>query len=219
MWSFQLNPMSSPESLSAVEFVSSVAAIEQLPPASGAEVAFVGRSNAGKSSALNAITGRRRLAFVSKTPGRTQLINFFRYASDRDLVDLPGYGYAAAADKVRAGWERLIGAYLQTRHSLCGVLLIADIRHPMGRLDRQLIEWLQPTGVPIHMLLTKSDKLSASQARVALREVRAQLDEKYLNCSAQLFSSLRKIGIVEARAVIESWLRTAEIKKPPVKGE
>ena len=150
-----------------IEFVTTVADTRMLPPARGAEVAFVGRSNAGKSSALNALAHRKRIAFVSKTPGRTQHINFFRVGEDRYLVDLPGYGYAAVPAAARAHWHELIGGYLQTRSSLRGVVLIMDARHPLTELDWKLIAWLKPTGRPMHVLLSKSDKLSR-QPRVPL---------------------------------------------------
>jgi len=206
-------------SLRNIEFVTTVADTRALPPAHGAEVAFVGRSNAGKSSALNALAQRKRMAFVSKTPGRTQHINFFRVGPNRYLVDLPGYGYAAVPAAARAHWNELIGGYLQTRACLRGVILIMDVRHPLTVLDRQLIAWLKPTGTPVHVLLTKSDKLSRRAASATLRLVDTALQRDYANCTAQLFSSTHKIGIVEAVARINAWLGDAKHKKPPVKGE
>ena len=196
-----------------IEFVTTVADTRALPPAHGAEVAFVGRSNAGKSSAINALAQRKRMAFVSKTPGRTQHINFFRVGPDRFLVDLPGYGYAAVPAAARAHWDELIGVYLQTRACLRGVVMIMDARHPLTGLDRQ------PAGRPVLVLLSKSDKLSRQQANATLRSVEAALRRDYANCSAQLFSSTRKIGIVEAAAKIRQWLGDGSNKKPPVKGE
>ena len=202
------------------EFVTTVAAARDLPPAQGAEVAFVGRSNAGKSSALNAITGRRRLAFVSKTPGRTQYINFYRVAPGCHLVDLPGYGYAAAAPSAtRAQWSALIGGYLQTRAALRGVVLILDARRGLTALDRQLIAWLKPAGRPLHVLLSKSDQLGRRQANATRHDVESALRCEGLDASVQLFSSTHKIGIVEAAARIEAWLAGDGHKKPPVKGE
>ena len=202
-----------------IEFVTTVADLRTLPPAHGAEVAFAGRSNAGKSSAINALAQRNRMAFVSKTPGRTQHINFFSVGPDRYLVDLPGYGYAAVPAAARAHWHELVGGYLQTRASLRGVILIMDVRHPLTELDQQLIGWLRPTGVPVHILLSKSDKLGQQKANATLREVNAALARDYVNCSAQLFSSPRKIGIVDAAKQIQRWLSAGSNKKPPVKGE
>jgi GTP-binding protein len=202
-----------------IEFVTTVADTRALPPARGAEVAFVGRSNAGKSSALNALVQRKRIAFVSKTPGRTQHINFFRVGDDRYLVDLPGYGYAAVPAAARSHWNELIGGYLQTRSCLRGVVLIMDARHPLTELDWKLIAWLKPTGRPVHVLLSKSDKLSRQTARATLRSVEAALQRHYAGCSAQLFSSTRKIGLVEAAAKLREWLGDDRNKDPPVKGE
>jgi len=202
-----------------IEFVTTVAATRNLPPAHGAEVAFAGRSNAGKSSAINALAQRKRIAFVSKTPGRTQHINFFRIGPARYLVDLPGYGYAAVPAAARAHWNELIGDYLQTRVSLRGVIVVMDARHPLTPLDRQLLEWLEPSGTPLHVLLTKADKLGKQQATQTLQEVAAHLARDYRHCSVQLFSSTRKIGIVEAANQIHTWLGDGTNKKPPVKGE
>ena len=202
-----------------IEFVTTIAATRDLLPARGAEIAFVGRSNAGKSSAINALTQRRRMAFVSKTPGRTQHINFFRVGSGRHLVDLPGYGYAAVPAAARAHWDELVGGYLRTRSCLRGVILIMDVRHPLTALDRQMITWLKPTGTPVHVLLSKSDKLNRRQAGATLRSVESALQRDYANCSVQLFSSTHKIGIVEATTKIQQWLGDGSNKKPPVKGE
>ncbi len=205
--------------LKNIEFVTTVAETHALPPARGAEVAFVGRSNAGKSSALNALAQRKRIAFVSKTPGRTQHINFFRVGDDRYLVDLPGYGYAAVPAAAREHWNELIGGYLQTRSCLCGVVLIMDARHPLTELDRKLIAWLKPTGRPVHVLLSKTDKLSRQTASATLLSVDAALQRDYANCSVQLFSSTHKIGIAEATAKVREWLGDDKNKNPPVKGE
>jgi GTP-binding protein len=201
-----------------IEFVTTVADPHMLPPARGAEVAFVGRSNAGKSSALNALAQRKRIAFVSKTPGRTQHLNFFRVGDDRYLVDLPGYGYAAVPAAARAHWNELIGGYLQTRSCLRGVVLIMDARHPLTELDRMLIAWLKPTGRPVHVLLSKSDKLSRQTASATLRSVEAALQRDYVSCSVQLFSSTHKIGIAEAAAKVREWLGDDRNKNPRLKG-
>ena len=201
-------------SLRDIEFVTTVAASCNLPPENGVEVAFVGRSNAGKSSAINALAQRKRMAFVSKTPGRTQHINFFRVGPDRYLVDLPGYGYAAVPAAARAHWNELIGGYVQTRSCLRGVVLIMDVRRPLTELDRQLFAWLAPTGTPVHVLLSKSDKLNRQQANVVLRTVSDTLRNDYVNCSAQLFSSTRNIGLTEATAIIQTWLGGSTNKNP-----
>jgi GTP-binding protein len=202
-----------------IEFVTTVADTRMLPPAHGAEVAFAGRSNAGKSSAINALAQRNRMAFVSKTPGRTQHINFFSVGPDRYLVDLPGYGYAAVPAAARAHWHDLVGGYLRTRTNLRGVILIMDVRHPLTELDDQLINWLKPTGVPVHILLSKSDKLGQQKALATLRAVSSLLARDYVNCSAQLFSSTHKIGIADAAKQIQRWLSVGSNKNPPVKGE
>ena len=200
-----------------IEFLTTVADIKTLPPARGAEVAFVGRSNAGKSSAINALAQRKRMAFVSKTPGRTQHINFFSVGPDQYLVDLPGYGYAAVPAAERDRWNDLIGGYLQERASLRGVVLIMDARHPLGVLDYQLLDWLKPTGVPVHVLLSKADKLGHQQSIATLKLVNAGLQDLGKNYSAQLFSSPRRIGIQEANKLIGGWLDPRNRnKKPPV---
>jgi GTP-binding protein len=200
-----------------IEFLTTVADTRTLPPARGAEVAFVGRSNAGKSSAINALANRKRMAFVSKTPGRTQHINFFTVGPDQFLIDLPGYGYAAVPAAERDRWNELIGGYLQGRQSLRGVVLIMDARHPLGVLDYQLLDWLKPTGVPVHVLLSKADKLGRQESLATLQKVSAALKGLDKNYSAQLFSSLRKIGILEASKLIGGWLDPRNRnKKPPV---
>jgi len=164
-----------------IEFVTTVADSRMLPPPHGAEVAFAGRSNAGKSSAINALAQRNRMAFVSKTPGRTQHINFFSVGPGQYLVDLPGYGYAAVPQAARAHWHELVGGYLQTRACLRGVILIMDVRHPLTELDEQLLNWLRPAGVPVHILLSKADKLGQQKAGATLREVNAALARGYVN--------------------------------------
>ncbi len=174
-------------------------------PESRAEVAFVGRSNAGKSSALNALARHNRLAFVSKTPGRTQLINFFAVGQDTFLVDLPGYGYAKVPLDVRKKWENFLSGYLQFRPSLMGLVLIMDVRHPLTSLDWRMLDWFAPTGRPVHILLTKADKLSRGAGLKALNDVRRMLESRH-GVSAQLFSSLSKLGVEEAETVIAAWL-------------
>ncbi len=185
-------------------FVKSVATLGDLPESAG-EIAFAGRSNAGKSSAINTLIGRR-LAFVSKTPGRTQLINFFALGNAQFLVDLPGYGYSRVPATSRTGWDDLLGGYLLTRAPLRGVAVVMDIRHPLTGLDRHMLAWFGPTGKPVHVLLTKSDKLSRSEARTVLERVRAELASLGKNFSTQLFSSLGKSGADDAGTVFRGWL-------------
>ena len=200
-------------------FLTTVAHLRDLPPDSVREVAFAGRSNAGKSSAINTLAGRVRLAYVSKTPGRTQHLNYFTLAEGRYFVDLPGYGYAKAPAEIRAQWEGLIGPYLSKREQLAGLVVIMDIRRPLTDLDLRLIDWFRPTGRPIHILLSKADKVSRQEQTKILRSVKAELAtwggaELY---SVQLFSSLKKIGVDEAEGVLAGWLGL-ENKGPPDKG-
>lgn len=208
-----------------LHFLTSAHDLRDLPPPQGAEIAFAGRSNAGKSSAINLLANHNRLAFVSKTPGRTQLINFFRLDDDRFLVDLPGYGYAKAPEATRRHWQHTLSAYLSSRSALCGLVLIMDARHPLTLLDRQMLDWFTPTGRPVHILLSKADKLSRQQALKTLRTVEETLQRTYPNCTAQLFSSLKRSGAEQARTVIAAWLGLTDTapssshKKPPVKGE
>ncbi len=187
-------------------FFTTVNDLHQLPQHGGREVAFAGRSNAGKSSAINTLANHVRLAYVSKTPGRTQHINYFDLSENRYLVDLPGYGYAKVPPQVRAHWENILSTYLQTRTELAGLVIIMDSRHPLTPLDEQMLGWFAPTGKPVHILLTKSDKLSRQQANAALFEVRAYLKAHYPNFTVQLFSSLKKLGTDEAEAVIARWI-------------
>lgn len=179
--------------------------LDQLPPDSGAEVAFAGRSNAGKSSALNTICDQQRLARTSKTPGRTQQLVVFPFAEDRRLIDLPGYGYAKVPGSMRDHWRGLIDSYLRTRQSLRGIVLIMDVRHPLRDFDLQLLDYAAATGRPVHCLLTKSDKLSRNEAASTLAKVRKVLAEGPGEASVQLFSSLHKSGVDEARALLAGW--------------
>lgn len=195
-------------------FFITVANIAELPQESLAEVAFAGRSNAGKSSAINTIALHKRLAFVSKTPGRTQHLNFFQVAEQRYLVDLPGYGYARAPLEQQRGWQSLIGGYLASRAPLRGLILIMDARHPFTDLDVQLLEWFRVAGKPVHVLLSKSDKLNRSECTLTLMKVRSQLAEMGINGSAQLFSSPKRVGVDEAESVLRQWL---ELPKAPPK--
>lgn len=187
-------------------FEISVAKPQDLPPATGPEIAFAGRSNAGKSSAINTLAGHTRLAFVSKTPGRTQLINLFRLRNGAALVDLPGYGYADVPLPVRKQWQGLLEHYLTRRQELAGLVMIMDARRPLTELDRQMINWFGPTGKPIHCLLTKADKLTKQEQTKILREVLAEVEGSGSQITAQLFSSLKKTGMEEAEKVIGAWL-------------
>ncbi len=189
-----------------VRFLYSVNALAQLPPDTGREVAFAGRSNAGKSSALNLLTGQRRLARVSKTPGRTQLLNFFLVEPDRYLVDLPGYGYAQVPDSIRRHWGELLERYLRERAALRGLLLLMDIRHPLTEMDRQLLDGCAFRELPAHILLTKADKLSRGAALAALAQLKRGLAADYPGASAQLFSALTRQGTDEAHTRLDGWL-------------
>ncbi|KJV29970.1 GTP-binding protein [Aquitalea magnusonii] len=184
-------------------FYTTVNHLKDLPP-TRAEVAFVGRSNAGKSSAINTLANRTRLAYVSKTPGRTQHINFFDLGQERFMVDLPGYGYAEVPEAVRAHWVQLLGRYLQTRDSLVGLILIMDSRRPLLELDRKMLAFFRDTGRPVHILLSKSDKLSRSDQQKTLTMVRRELAD-YPAVSIQLFSSLKKTGVGQVEEVVEAW--------------
>ncbi len=190
----------------AVRFLDSVNSLAQLPPDTGREVAFAGRSNAGKSSALNVLTGQRQLARVSKTPGRTQLLNFFQVEPERYLVDLPGYGYAQVPDAIRRHWRLLLERYLRERLALRGLMLLMDIRHPLTALDRQLLDNCAHRQLPAHILLTKADKLGRGAARTALQQVQKTLKTDYPRTSAQLFSAPTGLGMDEAHARLDEWL-------------
>jgi GTP-binding protein len=178
----------------------------QAPADVGLEVAFAGRSNAGKSSALNVITGQKSLARIGKTPGRTQHINFFCVDGQRRLVDLPGYGYAKVPKDVRARWQRAIEQYLVTRGSLRGLILLMDIRHPLTDFDRQVLAWSRAADLSLHVLLTKVDKLKRGPARATLLDVRRALTALHPAATIQLFSALTPTGAEEARAILDRWL-------------
>lgn len=199
-------------------FHTTVANLIDLPHDAQREIAFAGRSNAGKSSAINTLANHTRLAFVSKTPGRTQHLNYFTLEEGKYFVDLPGYGYAKAPEEIRSQWEGLLAPYLRYRLPLVGLVLIMDSRHPLTELDIQMLEWFAPTGKPIHVLLSKADKLTRQEQAQALREVGAVLAKLGDNCSLQLFSSLKRIGVAEAETVLGGWLEMAakEELPPPV---
>ena len=187
-------------------FLISANSFEQLPLETGQEVAFAGRSNAGKSSALNLLTGQRGLARTSKTPGRTQLLNFFLVERDRYLVDLPGYGYAQVPEAIRRHWQTLLERYLRERTALRGLLLLMDVRHPLTELDRRLLDCCAARALPVHVLLTKADKLSRGKAATALRQLQATLRLDFPGASAQLFSALTGDGVGQAHARLDLWL-------------
>lgn len=176
-------------------------------PDTGAEIAFVGRSNAGKSSAINTLTNHTRLAYVSKTPGRTQHINFFELNNGGFMVDLPGYGYAQVPEAIRNHWVTLLGHYLQQRQQLIGLLLIMDARHPLKELDRQMLDFFALTGRPVHILLSKADKLSKNEQIKTLSAVKQALKPfaQRQTVSVQLFSSLKKQGCDEVEQVVAGW--------------
>lgn len=176
-------------------------------PATTAEIAFVGRSNAGKSSAINTLTNHTRLAYVSKTPGRTQHINFFELTNGGFMVDLPGYGYAQVPEAIRRHWVTLLGDYLQTRKQLIGLILIMDARHPLKELDKQMLDFFAVTRRPVHILLSKADKLSKNDQIKTLSSVKKAL-QPYIarqQVSVQLFSSLKKQGIDEVNQIATDW--------------
>lgn len=202
--------------LSTARFFISVNHLHELPATTVPEIAFAGRSNAGKSSAINTLCQQKRLAFTSKTPGRTQQINYFTLGNLNSivghLVDLPGYGYARVPSEVKAHWTQLLSLYLQTRTQLRGLILLMDARHPCTPLDRQMIEWFISAGKPIHILLTKADKISRQQGLATHCTVQGILNEYTTDnvhgaLSAQLFSALKRSGLDTAYQVIERWLQ------------
>jgi GTP-binding protein len=194
-------------------FIKSAARVSQCPLDSGREVAFAGRSNAGKSSALNRITSQGKLARTSKTPGRTQLLNFFAVGEDTRLVDLPGYGYAAVPEALKLEWQKHLGEYMEKRESLAGLILIMDVRHPLKEFDTMMLEWTSHYSMPLHVLLSKADKLGKNQAASALATVRRALP-KDAPASVQLFSATSGQGTDEAREVIAGWLGLNEPGAP-----
>ncbi|KTC98663.1 ribosome biogenesis GTP-binding protein YihA/YsxC [Legionella erythra] len=186
-------------------FLKSAARVNQLPDDVGYEVAFAGRSNAGKSSALNCLTGIKQLARTSKTPGRTQLINLFSLDESRRLVDLPGYGYAKVALQVKEDWQKHLAHYLEVRQCLRGLIVVMDCRHPLKELDQMMIDWALDREIPVHALLTKADKLNKSEAKNAVAKVKRQYQLLGDLVSAQTFSSLKKEGVDELITRLDSW--------------
>ena len=188
------------------EFICNAHTLAQLPEDTFLEVAFAGRSNAGKSSAINTITDQKRLARTSKTPGRTQQIVFFSLDETRYLVDLPGYGFAKVPLSVKHHWEKVLESYLRERKGLRGLILMMDIRHPLTPFDLKMLQWCQDSDMPTHILLTKADKLSRGKACNVLQQVRSELKKLNYPATAQMFSSLKKQGIDEAKVVLNQWL-------------
>ncbi|MDA7577505.1 ribosome biogenesis GTP-binding protein YihA/YsxC [Porticoccaceae bacterium] len=198
-----------PIKFQSAEFITSAPSLKQCPDDVGCEVAFAGRSNAGKSSAINTLTRNKNLARTSKTPGRTQMINFFQLGEDQRLVDLPGYGYAKVPVAMKAQWDRHMAEYLQARKSLGGLILLMDIRHPLQDYDRQMLNWAAQAGLPVHILLTKSDKLKRGPAQSTLLKVESflrEMDPGITLLTVQTFSSLKKLGLPELEAQLNHWL-------------
>ncbi len=192
-------------------FLTSAARLDQAPPDDGYEVAFAGRSNSGKSSAINALCDQRNLARTSKTPGRTQLLNFFELDHERRLVDLPGYGYARVSERVKRDWQGNLSDYLERRRCLLGLVLTMDVRHPLTDYDRQMLEWSKEIELQVHVLLTKSDKLKRGAASTTLQTVRHQLNGLSALFSAQLFSSLKRDGLSGAYQRLNDWFDLTEV--------
>ncbi len=192
------------------QFLTSAAKLAQSPDDNGMEVAFAGRSNAGKSSAINVLCQQKALARTSKTPGRTQLLNFFALDEQRRLVDLPGYGYAKVAESVKLQWQKELAAYLEQRQSLRGVILLMDVRHPLKDFDRQMLEWSSEIELPVHILLTKADKLKRGAAAKSLLLVKKEIAPMGDLASVQLFSSLKRQGIDQAHCMLDCWLGLEE---------
>ena len=188
-----------------LEFITGAVSARGFPPDAGVEVAFAGRSNAGKSTCINAMARRKALARTSKTPGRTREINFFQLDESRRIVDLPGYGFAQAPQRVRQQWQRLVGDYLQKRESLAGVVILMDIRHPLKPLDTQLLDWCVQARLPVQLLLSKADKLSRGPAMQCQANVQAQLAKLSGDIQVQLFSALKKHGLEALWQRLDGW--------------
>ena len=193
------------------EFLTSAQRFEQCPDDSGWEVAFAGRSNAGKSSAINSLTGRSKLAKTSRTPGRTQLINFFELSPTQRLVDLPGYGFAKVPLAVKNAWTRQLERYLSERQSLRGLILLMDVRHPLQPFDQQMLDWAVAASMPVHILLTKADKLKRGPASAALHSVCKSVAANADLVSVQLFSALKHSGHGELVKTLDAWLTDASV--------
>jgi len=191
------------------KFITSAPDISKLPQDLGAEIAIVGRSNSGKSSAINAICDNKNLAKTSQTPGRTRLINIFEISKERYLVDLPGYGYAKVSESIKRQWQNAMTEYLQQRKSLIGLVLTMDIRNPLKDHDRILINWSLASNLPVLILLTKADKFGVNKSREIIGEVRTMLSEYGSNFNIVAFSAVKKTGVNEVRAILNEWLSLA----------
>ncbi|MBL4660819.1 MAG: YihA family ribosome biogenesis GTP-binding protein [Alcanivoracaceae bacterium] len=187
------------------QFLTSAHKVSQLPEDTGLEIAIAGRSNAGKSTSLNTLVGNKKLAKVSKTPGRTQLLNCFDLGDNMRLVDLPGYGYAKVPKKIKQHWQQEINTYLQERKSLIGVVIVMDIRHPLKEFDKQFLYWADQSGLYSHVLLNKSDKFRSGKKKAVLLEVKKAMQEISRTTTIQTFSGLKKEGIPELSATLMSW--------------
>ncbi|OBT10164.1 YihA family ribosome biogenesis GTP-binding protein [Vibrio sp. UCD-FRSSP16_10] len=190
-------------------FITSAPDIRHLPEDEGIEIAFAGRSNAGKSSALNRLTNQRSLAKTSKTPGRTQLINLFKVDENCHIVDLPGYGFAQVPIELKKKWQKSLGEYLQKRQCLKGLVVLMDIRHPMKDLDQQMIFWAVDSGIPVQVLLTKADKLKSGARKAALLKVQNDAIGFGGDVNVEAFSSLKGFGVDQLRARLDTWFAPA----------
>jgi len=199
--------------LSKATFTISAPDIRKLPEDSGIEVAFAGRSNAGKSSALNTLTNQRGLARISKTPGRTQLINVFEIDDNKRLIDLPGYGFAKVPLEMKKKWQKALGEYLEKRQSLKGLVVLMDIRHPLKDLDMDLIQWAADSELPVLALLTKCDKLSQGKRSAEVLKVKKALAPLNADIRVQAFSSLKRTGAEQADTIICDWFRQDDIEE------
>ncbi|GAB1265420.1 ribosome biogenesis GTP-binding protein YihA/YsxC [Aurantivibrio infirmus] len=204
--------MHTPLNYQSALFTQSAPSLAQCPGDTGCEVAFAGRSNAGKSSAINALTNNKKLARTSKTPGRTQLLNFFDLGNDRRLVDLPGYGFAKVPLATKQRWQKNLAEYMKQRKSLRGLVLLMDIRHPLQEFDTDLLNWAVEVEMPVHILLTKCDKLKPGNAKSTLLQVNAHLEQAGIDdlVSAQTFSSLKKQGLQNLKQCLDQWLAPTE---------
>ncbi|WP_375056466.1 ribosome biogenesis GTP-binding protein YihA/YsxC [Zobellella sp. DQSA1] len=203
----------------AARFITSAPNINQMPADTGVEIAFAGRSNAGKSSALNTITQQKSLARTSKTPGRTQLINVFELSEGKRLIDLPGYGYAKVPEEMKLKWQAALSEYLQQRNSLKGLVVLMDIRHPLKDIDQQLLQWASDSELPVLALLTKCDKLKSGARKAEVLKVREAMAIFGGDIRVEAFSSLKGIGVDQAKAILNEWLLQGEVAAEPVADE